>query len=314
MQNNVRKKLNFLLRNVCAPLLDTFYVTEDYMASIGFIGLGTMGLPMAKRLCSAGHSVKVAVHKNLEPANAVAGLGGIIVPSFADVVRDVEYIITIVPEDTQLRELFSNEAVVGGIRPETILIEMTSSSPQGMKELAALLAKRGIACFDAPVSGGVAGAVNGTLTIMGGGDAAVLAKIEPVLKIMASKIILAGGMGAGKATKAVNQMLVGVNGAMVAEALALARKLEIDPEVMFDVISFSSGNSAAFSNKFKKMVQKDYSGGFKSTLLRKDMRIALAEAGDIPLPLTGLAYQMYQMISAADADADFSVVSKVYEK
>ncbi len=284
------------------------------MASIGFIGLGAMGLPMAKRLCAAGHNLKVAVHSNQAPVKEIEALGGTVAANFAELMRGVEYIITIVPEDAQLQALLLNPDNTAGIAPGTVLIEMTSSTPSGMKEIAAAFAARGVSCLDAPVSGGVRGATDGTLTIMCGGEKAVFDKARPILDAMGSTIVLVGGMGAGKALKAVNQMLVGVNTVIAAEALALARKLEIDLDVMFDVVRASSGASTAFTNRFKSMAARDFAPKFKLALMRKDIRIALGEAAGIAMPVTGVAYQLYQMVAKADEQLDFGVISTVYEK
>lgn len=284
------------------------------MASIGFVGLGAMGLPMAKRLCAAGHKLKVAVHNNPAPVKEIEALGGTVVGDFAAVMRDVEYIITIVPEDAQLRALFLNPDIMDSIAPGTVLIEMTSSTPSGMKEIAAALSAKGVSCLDAPVSGGVKGAADGVLTIICGGTKAVFDKARPILDAMGEKIMLVGGMGAGKTLKAINQMLVGVNTVVAAEALALARKLEIDPDIAFDVIRASSGASTAFTNRFKRMASKDFAPTFKLALMRKDIRIALGEAAGIAMPVTSVAYQMFQMVDEADEDLDFGVISKLYEK
>lgn len=284
------------------------------MASIGFIGLGAMGLPMARRLCAVGHSLKVAVHSNPAPAKEIEALGGTVAGDFAAVMRDVEYIITIVPEDTQLRALFLSPDTVGGIAPGTVLIEMTSSTPSGMQEIAAALSARGVSCLDAPVSGGVKGAANGTLTIICGGEKTVFDKARPILDAMGEKVMLVGALGAGKALKAINQMLVGVNTVVAAEALALARKLEIDLDIAFDVIRASSGASTAFTNRFKRMAGKDFAPAFKLALMRKDIRIALGEAAGIAMPVTSVAYQLFQMMDKADDDLDFGVISKLYEK
>ncbi len=284
------------------------------MATIGFIGLGSMGLPMAKRLLAAGHSLKTAVHKNPGPALEIAALGGKIEDSLESALRGVQYIISIVPEDAQLKALFLDQDLTANIAPGTVLVEMTSCAPSSVKAVADFLASRGVECLDAPVSGGVRGAADGTLTIMCGGKKELFESTLPVLRAMGSNILLAGGMGAGKAVKAVNQMLVSVNTLAAAEALSLARGLDLDLDILYDVISSSSGGSTAFKNKFKSMAAGDYSTKFKLALMRKDMRIALEEAAGLAMPLTGLAYQLFHLPGPEDEEADYSVISKLYSK
>ncbi len=284
------------------------------MAVIGFIGLGNMGLPMAKRLAAAGHTVKVAVHKNPAPAQDIVALGGIVAPTVAEVVRDVAYIISIVPEDAQLKALFLDPQLTAGIAPGTTLIEMTSCAPRSMKEVADFLAAKGVQCLDAPVSGGVKGAEEGTLTIMCGGQKEIFDNALPVLRVMGTNVVLVGGMGAGKAVKAVNQLLVSVNTLAAAEALSFARHMNLDLDVLYDVISTSTGGSTAFKNKFKKMAVRDYSAGFKLPLMRKDIRIALEEAAGIPMPLSALTYQLFHLMERKDEEADYSVINKIYDK
>lgn len=282
------------------------------MARIGFLGLGAMGLPMAKRLCAAGHEVRVAVHRDPLPVEEIVAAGGTRMDDVAGVVAGAEYVISILPEDAQIEATLLTPAVMEAIGKGTIIIEMTSSTPAMMQRLAEAYAGRGVRCFDAPVSGGIAGARDGKLTIMAG--AAVLEAVRPILDVLAAKIYLVGGVGAGKALKAVNQLIAATNAVVVAEALELARSQGIDLDMMYEVVSASSGNSYTFVNKFKKMVNDDFATGFKLSLMKTDMRIALSGAANLSMPVTSLAYQMFQMLDEEARDLDFSVVSRVYGK
>jgi 3-hydroxyisobutyrate dehydrogenase-like beta-hydroxyacid dehydrogenase len=284
------------------------------MARIGFLGLGAMGLPMEKRLCAAGHEVRVTVHRDPRPAEKIVAAGGTRMDDVAGAVAGAEYVISILPEDAQIEATLLAPTVMEAIGKETIIIEMTSSTPAMMQRLAEAYAGRGVRCFDAPVSGGIAGARDGKLTIMAGGDAAVLEAVRPILDVLAAKIYLVGGVGAGKALKAVNQLIAATNAVVVAEALELARSQGIDLDMMYEVVSASSGNSYTFVNKFNKMVNDDFATGFKLSLMKKDMRIALSGAADLSMPVTSLAYQMFQMLDDGARDLDFSVVSRVYGK
>ncbi|MDL2209958.1 NAD(P)-dependent oxidoreductase [Desulfovibrio sp. OttesenSCG-928-O18] len=283
------------------------------MARIAFIGLGAMGLPMAKRLCAAGHELRVAVHKNRTPAEEIAALGGSIAANFTELVAGVEVIISIVPDDAQLSALFLTPEILEAVAPGTLLIEMTTATPAMMRNIAAFLEPKGVDVLDAPVSGGIKGAAEGTLTIMCGGKRKSYERAMPLLEAMGQKIPLVGGVGAGKALKAVNQLLVSVNTVVVAEALALARKLDVDLEAMREVVATSSGYSTAFGNKFESMTKGDYIPRFTTALMRKDIGIALAEGADIALPLTVLANHLYEMLGPDADDLDYSVIAELYK-
>lgn len=283
------------------------------MARIGFIGLGAMGLPMAKRLCEAGHRLRVAVHRNPAPAEEIAARGGSIVGTFGEVVAGVDVIVSIVPDDAQLSSLFLSPDKADAITPGTLLVEMTTATPEAMRAVAAFLEPRGVDVLDAPVSGGTKGATDGSLTIMCGGKPEVYDRALPVLRAMGQKLHLVGNVGAGKALKAVNQLLVGVNTVVVAEALALAREMGIDLEVMREVVSSSSGYSAAFGNKFASMAKGDFSPRFTTALMRKDIGIALSAGADIALPLSVLANRLYEMLGPDAEGLDYSVIAELYK-
>ncbi len=284
------------------------------MAVIGFLGLGSMGLPMAKRLLGAGHSLKIAVHTNRAPADALAGLGAVVVESPVEVATGVEYLIAILPADPQIREVLLAPAMVAAVDPKCILLEMSTAMSSTVKEVAQLYGEKGVRVLDAPVSGGVTGAENGTLTIMCGGEASVFEQSLPVLEAMGTKVRLVGGMGAGKDVKAVNQIIGAANTVIVAEGLELARKLGLDLDTVYDIVSSSSGQSSNFDIRFKRMVEERFGGGFKTSLMMKDMRIALAAAGDTPMPMSALAYQLFAMTDEKDRDLDFAAITRVYSR
>jgi 3-hydroxyisobutyrate dehydrogenase-like beta-hydroxyacid dehydrogenase len=284
--------------------------------SIGFIGLGEMGFPMAKRLCGAGFEVRTAIHRadnpqSVERAAQLAALGAKIKESFAAAVTGADLILTILPEDEQVKGILLDREIRGAIvaNPAAIILEMTSCRPATVQEIGAAYAQSGVRVFDAPVSGGVAGAANGTLTIFGAGDPELLDELRPVLERLAAKIYHLGELGAGKALKAVNQMLAAVNMVAVGEAYQLAGKAGIDPKVMYEVIKESSGNSYVFDRKFQNLVSDSFPAGFRLSLMRKDVRIALALAEGAKLPLAELAYQLYD--DAREYDGfDFSAIAK----
>lgn len=283
------------------------------MKVIGFIGLGQMGFPMAKRLCDAGFTVQTAIHRNVEKAQQLEKSNAKIMSGFVEAVKDVDLVITILPEDHEVKKVLLAPDVFEAIsgKPTTIILEMTSCSPQTIQEVGREYAKKGIRVFDAPVSGGTAGAANGTLTIFGSGDPKILDELKPVLDVLATKVYHVGELGAGKALKAINQMIAAVNMVTVAEAFALAEKEGINPDVMYSVIKESSGYSYVFDKKFNNVVSDDFPAGFKTALMRKDLRISLGLGKDLELPLARLAYEYYLKASIYD-QLDYSAVAKLF--
>ena len=276
---------------------------------VGFIGVGAMGLPMARNLLKHGYEVQVAVHRNPRPVEELRSLGAAVHPHLEHVALNSEALISILPADREMEQVLLDESIAGALPADCILIEMTSGSPATMKAIHAAYSERGIRVLDAPVSGGTAGAENGTLTVMAGGDEDVLDEVRPLLAAMAGNIWRVGPVGAGKAVKAINQMLAGIHMIASAEALALAGKLEIDPETLVRVIGSSSGASWMLLNKWETIVKRDFKPGFKQRLMKKDVQIAVEEGRDLPLPLAHLALQLYNMTGKQIGEQDFSAIA-----
>ena len=283
------------------------------MKSIAFFGLGRMGLPMAKRLLAAGYSLRTSVHRNPAPADELFSLGAEILATPQEAVRGADLIVSILPADREIEELLLDSAVFEGVERGAAIIEMSTATPGCVRKVAARYAEKGVRFFDAPVSGGVKGAVEGTLTVIGGGDSSLLEEIRPVLEHMAKKIFLVGDVGSGKAMKSINQIMVASNTLVVAEALRYARGLGVDPGKMFEVISASTGASAALTAKFHKMTEEDFSPGFTLALMKKDLKIALSEADESSLPLVSLARRIYLTLGEEHDGEDYTVVAKLFE-
>jgi len=277
--------------------------------SVGFIGLGAMGLPMARNLLKHGFEVHVAVHRNPEPIAELKELGAIVHDNLEGIVSSSEVLISILPADQEMQNVLLNENFIASIAAGSILIEMTSGSPAMMKQVHAVYQEKGIRVLDAPVSGGTIGAEKGALTVMAGGDAGVLDAVRQVLEAMAQNIYLVGPVGAGKAIKAINQMLAGIHMIASAEAFALAEKLEIDKDMMMRVIGSSSGASWMLMNKLDTMAKRDFKPGFKHRLMKKDVQIAVEEGKNLPLPLATLALQLYNMTEKEIGEQDFSAIA-----
>lgn len=278
---------------------------------IGFIGLGAMGLPMAANLLKHGFELHIAAHRNREPVEVLKKAGATEHASLSDLVANIDVLISILPEDRQMQEVLLSSEILNGLRSDCVLIEMTSGSPDMMKKVDQAYSDKGIRVLDAPVSGGTVGAENGTLTVMAGGEGSVLEAVRPVLEAMAKHIYLVGDVGAGKAIKAINQMLAGIHMIASAEAVALSEKLGIDKEVLKQVIGSSSGASWMLLNKLDNLSNRSYTPGFKHKLMKKDVQIAVNEGSDLALPLASLALQLYKMSEKEFGELDFSAIGNL---
>ncbi|WP_077624704.1 NAD(P)-dependent oxidoreductase [Sediminibacillus massiliensis] len=278
--------------------------------SIGFIGLGAMGLPMAKNLVKAGYDLHVSAHRNREPIEQLKSLGANEQISLADVAANSEVLISILPTDREMESVLLSDEVLNSLPEDAILIEMTSGSAAMMKKVNETYQKQGIRVLDGPVSGGTAGAEQGTLTVMTGGKTEVLEEVRPVLDAMAKNIYLVGDVGAGKAIKAINQMLAGIHMIASAEAVALAEKLDIDKSAVKDVIGNSSGASWMLLNKIDTLSERNFEPGFKLNLMKKDVQIAVDEGQDLDMPLAQLALDLYKKYEEDAGELDFSAISQ----
>ncbi|MBM7570206.1 NAD(P)-dependent oxidoreductase [Aquibacillus albus] len=277
---------------------------------VGFIGLGAMGLPMAQNVLKNGFELHVSAHRNQEPVKILKGEGAIEHSSVAEVVSNSDVVVSILPEDKQLESVLLSEDVLNAFSSDAILIEMTSGSPEAIKKLNEVYQEKGIRVLDAPVSGGTAGAENGALTVMTGGDQEVLDAARDVIDAMAKHVYLVGPIGAGNAIKAINQMLAGIHMVASAEAVSLAEKLDVDTNSLREVIGNSSGMSWMFMNKLDTLVDKNFEPGFKLNLMRKDVQIAVEEGTSNVLPIGSLALQLYKLAQREYGEQDFAAISK----
>ena len=281
---------------------------------IAFVGLGAMGLPMAKRLAEAGFDVRSVMHKTQE--NQMAGqeleaAGGSILPSYSEAVRGVDLIISILPDDAALESVYLDPDFFAAAPQGVRILDMTSCTATALKKVAAHWSAKQAVVVDAPVSGGVGGAASGGLTIFAAGDDDAVAVLAPVFAVLGKNIFRLPSIGDGKAIKAVNQMLAAVNAVALAEAFTLAQKLGLDLEKTYEIIRVSSGTSYVFDHKFMKIATNDYSSGFKFKLMKKDLGIAINEAKGLNIPLTTVASSIYDKCVGND-DKDYSVLATVY--
>jgi 2-hydroxy-3-oxopropionate reductase len=256
------------------------------MKTIGFIGLGIMGKPMAMNLVRAGH--RLIVHDiNPAPVAELAAQGALDGRTPAGVARQSEILITILPDSPEVRDVvLGPNGVLEGAAPGLILIDMSSIAPGVSKEIAAKAEARGVRMLDAPVSGGQPKAVDGTLSIMAGGDQAVFDSVVDVLQVMGKSVVWVGPIGSGNTTKLANQIVVALNIIAMSEALVLAAKAGVDPKVVYQAIRGGLAGSTVLDAKAPLVFRRQFDPGFRIELHLKDLRNALTTGRQLGLPLS----------------------------
>ena len=294
------------------------------MADIGFIGLGNMGGPMAKNLVAAGHKVKGFDVGPLAVATAEAG-GIASVDTAAAAARDVDVVFTMLPAGRHVSAVYLGEGggdgVVAAARPGTVMIDSSTIDVASARSVHAAAAEAGHLMVDAPVSGGVAGAEAGTLTMMVGGADAAFAAAKPYLEIVGGKVVHAGGAGNGQVAKVCNNMILGISMIAISEAFTLGEKLGLDPKVLFDISSTASGSCWAMLNHNPvpgvvetAAANRDYKPGFATSMMHKDLQLAQAAAqqAGAATPLGAEAAALYTLFAnAGNADLDYSAIIKL---
>ena len=272
---------------------------------VAFLGLGVMGYPMAGHLALAGHQVTVY---NRGPAKAeafraqLAGTGRVHgAPTPAEAARGADIVFCCVGNDDDLRSVvLGRQGALAGMKPGAVFVDHTTASADVARELDAAARALGLRFIDAPVSGGQAGAQNGQLTVMCGGDEATFAKVEPVMRAYSKQITLIGEVGAGQLAKSVNQICIAGVVQGIAEGLHFARKNGLDEAKVIEAISAGAAQSWQMQNRWKTMVDGKFDFGFAVDWMRKDLRIALdaARKAGASLPLTSLVDQFYADVQA----------------
>lgn len=284
---------------------------------LGFIGLGIMGRPMVKNCLKGGHDVIVYDH-NPDSINEMVEAGAIAAKNSKEVAKASEIIITMLPNSPHVKAaLLDENGILNGAKEGQILIDMSSIAPLASKECAELCKAKGVKMLDAPVSGGEPKAIDGTLSIMVGGDKETFEKAKSILELMGSSVIYCGEIGSGNTTKLANQMIVAVNIAVVAEAFTMAKKAGVDPNVVYQAIRGGLAGSTVMDAKGPMMLEDNTKPGFRVDLHIKDLNNAI-ETGHgvgVPLPLTTSVMEMFQVVSADGcANEDHSALAKYYRK
>ena len=286
------------------------------MATVGFIGLGNMGGPMAVNLIKAGHQVKGYDLSQAAIANFTES-GGNSVASAQDAARDVDVVVTMLPAGAHVRAVYLGEGgVIETARGGTSFIDCSTIDVQTAREVAQAAADAGFEMVDAPVSGGVAGAAGATLTFMVGGSSDGFAAAQPFLEVMGKNIVHAGDAGNGQAAKICNNMILGISMIGVCEAFVLAEKLGLDHQKLFDISSTASGQCWSLTSYCPvpgpvetAPSNRDYQPGFTAAMMLKDLKLAqeAAQGTGAPTPLGAQATAIYSLFDAAGhAQTDFS--------
>lgn len=287
------------------------------MTRVGFIGLGAMGLPMARNVIDAGFPLAVWARRR-PSATSILEAGADWAESPAALARAVDILVLIVTNSPDVEQLVRGpDGILQGAGTGLTIVDMSTIAPAVTRTLATTCNEKGVAFLDAPVSGGTQGAAAGTLTIMVGGDANAFVTAEPVLKSMGNKIFHVGPSGSGEVIKLVNNILVGIIVAATAEALALGAKAGVDVETMARVVGESTGNSWQLANSFPlRAFNGSFQPGFMTDLLVKDLGLALDLGAEtqVPVFLTALARQLYgESQSAGYGRDDCTSVLRVIE-
>lgn len=287
------------------------------MATVGFVGLGIMGRPMLKNLLKAGHTV-IAYGRNAEKLEACVKDGAQRGASNSDVGARAEIVVTMLPDGPEVEEVvLGANGILSGAKSGSLIIDMSSINPLVSQKIGDACAAKGVEFLDAPVSGGEPKAIEGTLAIMVGGKEAVFSKAEPVLKCMGSSVTLTGPIGAGNTTKLANQIMVACNIAAMGEALTLATRCGLNPDVVVNAIKGGLAGSAVLNAKGPMLIARNFKPGFRINLHQKDLRNALqtAESNHVCLPITSLVQQMLSsLIADGKGDLDHSAIATFVEQ
>ena len=283
---------------------------------IGFIGLGIMGKPMAKNLLKAGYTDLLVNNRSEGPMQELAACGA--TPATrAEIGESCDVVLTMLPNSPQVKEVMLGEdGVAAHMRPGTVFIDMSSINPVASKEIAAVLAEKNIEMLDAPVSGGEPKAIDGTLSFMVGGKQEVFDKYKDLLGCMGASVVRCGEVGAGNTTKLANQIIVACNIQALAEALTLAQKAGVDPQLVFNAIKGGLAGSTVMNAKAPMMIAGDPKPGFKIDLHIKDLNNALdcAHTVGAPVPMTAGVQEVLQWLhNQGEGQHDHSCIAHYYE-
>lgn len=282
---------------------------------IGFVGLGIMGKPMAENLIKGGYKLTV-YNRTKSKAEPFRALGALVADTPRQAAADSDITIVIVSDTPDVEQvILGRDGVAEGARRGSVVVDMSTISPEVTRSIAAELAKRGVEMLDAPVTGGQKGAIEGTLSIMVGGKKEVFDRCVPVFEAMGKNIVYMGDHGAGQTAKLCNQILCSLTILSMAECLVLGAKANLDLEKLLQAVSGGAGGSWSLSNLGPKVIKGDFSPGFMVKLHQKDIRLVLdlARKLGVALPGTALVNQLYNLIEPKDGNLGNQALIKPLE-
>lgn len=284
--------------------------------TIGFIGLGIMGKPMALNLIKAGY--KLVVSRNSANAAALENAGATVKDSYAAIAESSDVVITMLPDSPQVEEVvLGANGVHSGLRAGALFIDMSTIAPLTAEKVYKHLSEKGIEALDAPVSGGQVGAENATLSIMVGGTEAAFRRATPLFEVMGKNIVHIGGPGAGQVAKTCNQLMVGMHILAVSEAFTLARKAGVDLGRLREALLGGFAQSRVLDLHGNRIISRNFEPGFRINLHRKDMDIVLQTAKSLGVPLYGasqVAAYMDAALSQGNGSSDHSAIALLVER
>ncbi len=291
---------------------------SETITRVGLVGAGAMGRPMAENLLKAGFETWVVPHRNRQPVEELIGLGAKEAHDYADLAARVQVVVTMVPDAPQVEEVcFGTNGLADSAAPGLILIDMSTISPVASQQIAARLAAKGIKMLDAPVSGGPWRAQSGTLTIMVGGEAETFEQAKGVLSAMGSPVLV-GGNGLGEVVKLVNNIIIGVSAIGIVEAFTFGVKAGANAETLREVLLTATSGSYLMDKWIpQNLLKNDFSTGFASELMHKDLTAALGAARELGVPMmsTALAHQLYATIKGMGYNReDYTAVARIYQE
>lgn len=287
------------------------------MVTVGYIGLGLMGKPMARHILQAGYPL-VVHNRSRKSVNELAGEGAVAASSPAEVAGKVDVLFTNLPDSPDVESVvLGPQGAIQGAHPGLIIVDNSTISPASARHVASELQKVGVPFLDAPVSGGEVGAIQGTLTIMAGGSEETFNQVLPILQTMGQKITYVGESGSGQIAKAANQIMVAAQMVALGEMLLFAQKAGADPRKVVEAARYGSAACWALDTKPERLFSGNRQPGFKSRLQAKDLNIVLqtAREASIPLPSTAINAQLFNaMVALGFGDLDNSAVLSVIEQ
>lgn len=287
------------------------------MKKIGFVGLGTMGLPIATNLVNAGYQLYVGFNRNRKPAELMEKKGAVICNTYKEVAQNSDVIFTVVPNANEVEQVvFGKDGLVEGIKPGSIIMDMSTIDLTRSREFAERLKEKGALFMDAPVSGGPEGASAATLAIMVGGDKQAFEDSREILNSVGKTVVYCGSNGLGLAAKMANNLIAGAEMAAIAEAVCLAAKAGINTKDLYEILRNASANSAVLNAKMPKYLEENYDPSFKLSLMYKDLNI-ITDVGKklgSPTPVASMVEQIFGMCNKEHGEKDSGAVALFYQK